>query len=63
MRLALKGAAIVAIVVVAAVVTVFAVVPADVPPEASPELTADEKALEFLSSVVGLNVTEYMGRV
>jgi hypothetical protein len=60
MRLALKGAAIVAIVVVAAVVTVFAVVPADVPPEASPELTADEKALEFLSSVVGLNVTEYI---
>jgi hypothetical protein len=69
--LALKGVALVAIIIAATVITVVAVVPADMPPENSPELTADvpsaalpeltpdEKATEFLSSVVGLNLAEY----
>ena len=38
----------------------FAVLTVDVPPTGSMELTADEKTTEFLSSVVGINLTEYI---
>jgi hypothetical protein len=57
--LTIKGVAMVAIVIAAAVITIFAVATADMRPADSPELTADDKATEFLSSVVGLDLTKY----
>jgi len=59
LTLTLKGLAIVVVVVVSLVIGGFAVVVSNVPPADSAELTADEKALEFLSSVVGLDLAKY----
>lgn len=41
------------------VITIFAVETADMHPVDSSELTAEDKATKFLSSVVGLDLTEY----
>ena len=43
-----------------AVIAAFAVLTVDVLPESSIELTAEDKATEFLSSVVGLDLTKYI---
>lgn len=68
MKLTVKCAALVGIVLAAAFIAVFVAatvsVPAadslsDVPGEHQPELTAEEKSTEFLSSVVGFDMANY----
>lgn len=54
MRLFIKGAAM-----VVTIIALFVASTVGMPPVASAELTAEEKALEFLSSVVGIDLAKY----
>jgi hypothetical protein len=54
MKLITKKVAIIAV-----IIALFAVTMVHMPPGYSAELTADDKATEFLSSVVGLDLTKY----
>jgi hypothetical protein len=59
MALAIKAVVMVAVVIAATVIAIFAVVTANMLPANSAELTASDKATEFLSSVVGLDLAKY----